>query len=58
MPTPEVVELQEAVERFTGSAPESESPPELTAIALRVIEERLAKCKCWQEPADDAGGSA
>ena len=38
-----VTELQEAVGRITGSPPESENPPELTAIALRTIAERLAR---------------
>jgi hypothetical protein len=51
MTTPAVAELQQAVGLFTSTPPESESPPELTAIALRVIAERLERCQCWQREA-------
>jgi hypothetical protein len=43
-----VAELQEAVGRITGSPPESENPPELTAIALRTIAERLETLEAAQ----------
>jgi hypothetical protein len=36
-----VADLQEAVGRIVGSPPESEDPPELTALALQRIAERL-----------------
>jgi hypothetical protein len=43
-----VPELQEAVGRITGSPPESDAPPELTAIALQAIADRLETLEAAQ----------